>query len=342
MNPVLHLCIRTSLLLGVTTLCLGQTPAKIPYKCNFDPTDPMTLKVKLKIGDQMSQPAWFTMDTGSVGIVMPAGDLPSQPPDAQPGEIKYTSSGVVWKGFWTKQPISFTDAAGKTLATANAQVFGAQTPSCTGNGPNAKNCDLEKLENNPPHMMGIGFGRPDRYAFPTRNPAIHVEGVSEQSYLIDQTGLTLGLPLQALKPNCVRQSLEPNQKQGFAGDWMTPTGTLAIDGAKAPANILLDTGVNDMLIGAASKPTSGLLSNGTKIQIGFLGGQTSMDYTVVTPPPAVIVQQGTSQYTPGTPTSFHWIDYYGKDFVNTGITPLMKYSYYFNSTRGVAALCPLQ
>jgi hypothetical protein len=86
----------------------------------------------------------------------------------------------------------------------------------------------------------------------------------------------LGLPFKELKTSCLKQKLQPNTKQCFSGDWMTPTGTLAIDGTKAPANILLDTGINDMLIGTADKPHSGLLPNGTKIQIGFLDGQTSI------------------------------------------------------------------
>jgi hypothetical protein len=270
------------------------------------------------------------MDTGSVGIVMPAADLPRGAAVVQTGQIEYTSSGVVWAGFWTQQQVTFSDATGKSLATANAQVFAAQTPSCTGKGPNAASCDPVKLASEPPHMMGIGFGRPDAYAFPSRNAAIHVTGVAEQSYQIDQTGLTLGVPLKALSPGCIQQQLKPNLTTGFKGDWLTPTGTLTLNGAQTPANVLLDTGINDMLVAAAGQPTSGTVATGTKLQLGMMGGTATLAYQVQATPP------------PGTPTSYHWIEFHGpSSFVNTGITPLAKYIYYFNSTKGIAALCPL-
>lgn len=338
---MLHACslLGTGLVvLGLATPCMAQRAAKIPFEHEFDPGGPATLHVHLKIGSQMREPVGFTMDTGSVGIVMPAADLPGDAPVVETGQIEYTSSGVVWTGFWTEQRVIFTDARGATLATATAQVFAAQKPSCTGNGPNARRCDPKALDATPPHMMGIGFGRPDRYAFPSRNPAIHVAGAAEQGYLIDRTGITLGVPLRALDSRCVQQSLSPSPR--FAGDWLTPTGTLSINGVESQASILLDTGITDMLIGAADQPHSGNLANGTVVRLGLLGNKVAFEYRVRPPAIAPAKDGPSSRYERGTPTSYNWIDYYGTAFVNTGITPLTRFAYYFNATRGVAALCP--
>jgi hypothetical protein len=336
--------ITTSLaVLGLAAPCMADPPAKIPYEHEFAPGDPVTLHVRLKIGSRMRAPVGFTMDTGSVGIVMPAADLPKNARVVEAGQIEYTSSGVVWAGFWTEQPVVFTDARGAPLATATAQVFAAQRPSCTGKGPNAKHCDPAALAARPPHMMGIGFGRPDPYAFPSRNAAIHVAGVSEQSYLIDRTGIALGVPQRLLDERCIQQTLQPSTVRGFRGDWMTPTGTLSINGARSPANILLDTGINDMLIGAADKPSSGELASGTVVQLGLLGGKIPLEYKVAASPPANHAKSPppSPNYHSGTPTSFHWIEHHDKSFVNTGITPLTRYAYYFNASKGVVALCPL-
>lgn len=298
--------------------CFAQT---IPFQAKLDPANPATLHVQLKVGTQM-QPADFTMDTGSVGIVLLASQLPANAKQEAPGPIKYTSTGVQWSGFWTTQPVQFMDGNGKVLATASVQVFAAQTPSCIGSGPNA--CNLKKITQ--PHMMGIGFGRPDPYASPSRNPAIHVNGVAEQAYRIDQNGMTLGAPLASLPASCAQQPLKPNAK--WPGDWMTPTGTLGVGGPATPANILLDTGITDMLLGVSGKPNTGSLNAGTAITVGFLGGKLPLSYTVSATPAA------------GTPTAYKWIDYFGTNFVNTGITPLIRFVYYFNSTKGVVALCP--
>ena len=319
------------LLISLVLQCALAAPGlaqSIPFQDKLDPATPTTVKVKLQVGTHMT-PAWFTVDTGSVGIVLPATALPADAPVIERGQIEYTSSGVVWSGFWTTQTITFTDANDQPLATSTAQVFAAQTPSCTGKGPHAASCDPAKLAAKHPHMMGIGFGRPDTYAFPTRNPAIHVAHVAEQSYRIDQTSLTLGVPSKSLPARCLQQTLQPNATPGFAGDWQTPTGTLAIDDTRAPANILIDTGITDMLIGAAQQPTSGTLHHGTRVTVGFLGGKLTAAYQVH------------ATAAPAAPTAFHWIHFHGTAFVNTGITPLARYVYYFNSTKGIVALCPL-
>lgn len=310
-----------SILITLAALAAPAHAQTIPFASPFDPGNPTTMQVQLKVGTQM-QPATFTMDTGSVGIVLLASELPPGARQEAPGPIKYTSTGVQWSGFWTTQPVQFMDGHGKVLATANVQVFAAQTPSCIGSGPNA--CNLAKVKH--PFMMGIGFGRPDPYASPSRNPAIHVNGAAEQAYRIDPNGMTLGAPLASLPASCVQQPLKANPK--WPGDWMTPTGTLGVGGPAAPANILLDTGITDMLLGVAARPNTGSLTAGTAITVGFLGGKLPLSYTVSATPPA------------GAPTAYKWIDYYGTNFVNTGITPLAKFVYYFNSTKGVAALCP--
>ena len=52
-------------------------------------------------------PTRFQVDTGSVGVIVGADEVPNIEPNAPPGSILYTSSGIELKGVWTTTTITF-------------------------------------------------------------------------------------------------------------------------------------------------------------------------------------------------------------------------------------------
>jgi hypothetical protein len=138
-----------------------QAAFKLLYAYRIDPDT--TMKIMLDFGTGVRHP--FVVDTGSVGIVVPEAELPRSVKKATAGSIRYTSSGLVVDGFWTEPIDVRLDVSG---AIARVPVFAATSSSCLV--PSSNRCHEGSL----PHMLGVGFGRPDSYASPDRNLLIQI------------------------------------------------------------------------------------------------------------------------------------------------------------------------
>lgn len=67
-----------------------------------------TLKVKASVNGGTVES--YTVDTGSVGMVVPAAEVPNIPAGSPSGSLTYSSSGLRLTGVWAKLPISFPQA----------------------------------------------------------------------------------------------------------------------------------------------------------------------------------------------------------------------------------------
>jgi hypothetical protein len=180
-----------------TEAAVAQQPSfKLLYARRIDLNK--TLKVMIGFGTESHGP--FAVDTGSVGIVVPKSELPKTVKKAFAGSIRYTSSGLVVNGYWT-EPIDITlDVSG---AIAHVSVFAATDSHCVQPSSNA--CHPGSL----PHVMGIGFGRPEGYASPDRNPLINIRNLPAgvpSNYRITHTGIELGIRMPQASQACARSA----------------------------------------------------------------------------------------------------------------------------------------
>jgi hypothetical protein len=153
----------------------------------------------------------------------------------------------VVNGYWT-EPIDITlDVSG---AIAHVSVFAATDSHCVQPSSNA--CHPGSL----PHMMGIGFGRPDSYASPDRNPLIHIRNLPAgvpSNYRITHTGIELGITNALSIPGIHTIRLTKFTRAGLLNqqvkDYKTPAGQISVNGGLPQnATILIDTGITDTLI----------------------------------------------------------------------------------------------
>lgn len=322
---------------GVSLASDAQPPAfKVPYAqpMNLD----TTLKVMLDFGAGVRHP--FVVDTGSVGIVVPESELPRSVRKAAAGAIRYTSSGLVVEGFWTEPIDVKLDVSG---AIAHVPVFAATSSTCVQPSTNA--CKPGSL----PHMMGIGFGRPESYASPDRNPLIQIKNLppgTPSNYRITHSGIELGIKDASNIKGMRTMRLKSFTRHGLSKqpltDYRTPTGRIRVNkGRQQQASILIDTGLTDALIALENEEPSGCIplppaprancnvNAGTKFTLSMLDGAASLSFIV-----------GNHGIT--TPSSAHWIHLSPQEgnFINTGIRPLSRFDIFYDYTNGIFGLSP--
>ena len=274
------------------------------------------------------------------GIVVPRTELPRTVTQAVAGSIRYTSSGLVVNGFWTR-PIDI--ALGGSGAIAHVPVFAATDSHCVQPSSNA--CHAGSL----PHMMGIGFGRPDPYASPDRNPLLHIRNLPPgrpSNYRITHSGIELGVVNAARIPGMHLMHLtswsRPGQENQPVTDYETPAVTVRVNGgAPQKATALIDTGITDALVALGSgeppqcvplpRPPGAncAVENGTRFDITMLDRAATLSFT--------LGDDGAA-----TPASGHWIHWDPQEgsFLNIGIRPLAQFDVFFDSTGGLFGLSP--
>jgi hypothetical protein len=287
-----------------------------------------TLKVQASINGGPVES--YTLDTGSVGTVVPAKEVPNIPPGSPTATLTYSSSGLKLTGVWATVPVSFPraiDAAGANVAAqATVPVLAVNSASCTGSGVNSGKCTGAI-----PHMLGVGFGRGTTVQdSPAYNPLLNltemVAGTMRRGYIISRAGLSLGLTSSNVATGWSMQSLT-NAGAPAAGthnDWKTPAGGFQVgSGATVSGTALIDTGLLDAIIEDASLPTSGAVAAGTPITITL--GNLSYRFTV---------GDGGAQ----TPTSVNYAPATHGTFVNTGLRALGHYDLLFDADGGSLGL----
>lgn len=288
-----------------------------------------TLKVQAQINGGLIED--FTIDTGSVGVVAPAGDVPNIPAGSPAGRLTYSSSGLQLDGVWVTMPVTFRDAVASggaaAVASATVPVLAVTSSTCTGVGVNAGSCT-----GTIPHQLGIGFGRgTELQQSPVYNPALNftdmVSGAMRRGYIIQRNGLVLGLTGTNVNSGFVSQTLTSagTPAAGTHNDWVTPAGGFVIgSGSQLNGVVLMDTGLLDMILEDASLPSNGSVPSGTSIKI-VIGDHHDYVFTV-------------GDGGDGTPTS---VDYAGLSqgaFVNTGLRALGRYDLLFDADGGLFGL----
>jgi enterochelin esterase-like enzyme len=271
----------------------------------------------------------FTIDTGSVGVVLPASDVPNIPANSPHGSLTYSSSGLELDGVWATVPITFTDAiptgGSVTTATAVIPVLAVTTSKCTGVGVNAGSCTGLV-----PHQLGIGFGRgTDVQESPVYNPVLNLTDMTNttmrRGYLIERDGLHLGLTATNVTSGFGMQTLTSagTPSAGSHNDWQTPTGGFSIgNGALLNGAVLMDTGLLDMILEDPSLPSTGSVLSGTPMKIVI--GTHDYLFTV-------------GDGGPSTPTIVNYA-HPTKTFVNTGLRALAHYNLLYDADGGLFGL----
>lgn len=287
-----------------------------------------TLRVEASVNGGAVSP--FTVDTGSVGVVVPAAEVPNIPPDATAGSLTYSSSGLELTGVWVTAAVAFpqaVDAAGATKAAqATVPVLAVTSAKCIGNGVNSSRC-AGKI----PHMLGVGFGRGTTARdAPTHNPCLNLAemtaGTMRRGYLIGRGGLTLGLTAANSAGAWTMQQLVSagTPAQGAHKDWMTPTGGFQLrSGETHSGKVLIDTGLLDMIVEADGLPSTGTVPEGTPMTVDI--GDLHYSFAV-------------GDHGPQTPTEVHHAPARNGTFVNTGLRALGHYDLLFDADRGLLGL----
>jgi hypothetical protein len=265
-------------------VALGQTQIlqQNPLACNYQNTYyeipltqtlPDALQIQADVGYSTSSPMTtlktFSLDTGSLGVIVPAAELPSNADVIGPGPAGvtyYDSSGKTYSGNYYLAPVRIqTDTA--TVVTQPIMVLAINKAYCSG--PRAATCQLA-----PPapdlRYMGVGFNRPgstppdstlqDLIHTPAANAFLHITNnyngvdvapgyVFYPSASSSTTGLRLGVD-SATASSYQQFNLTPNS--AVPGDFLTEYGCFGFT-STTPAvqfcgTLLLDIGIAEMFI----------------------------------------------------------------------------------------------
>jgi hypothetical protein len=287
-----------------------------------------TLKIAASVnGGKASS---YMVDTGSVGMVVPACEVPNIPVGSPRGSLTYSSSGLKLTGVWATLPVTFPQAVNVSGAIgalrATVPVLAVTDACCTGFGVNAAGC-TGKI----PHMLGVGFGRgTTAETSPAYNPFLNlaemVAGTMRRGYIIGRDGLSLGLTALNVTGRWTLQPLTNagTPAAGAHNDWTTPAGGFTVgSGPTHAGEALVDTGLLDMIVEATGLPSSGKVADGVAMTITL--GSLSYSFAV-------------GDSGPQTPTSVHRASPSHGTFVNTGLRALGHYDVLFDADGGYLGL----
>ena len=285
-------------------------------------------------------PTSFLVDTGSVGVIVSADEVPNIDPKAPAGSIKYSSSGIELDGVWTTVTLTFPDSldAQGHVATAVIPVLAVRKEKVSGTGVNAAGT---KPSTHPkPHMFGIGFGR-GLEAHPERNPFINLNemqaGTMRRGYTITRDGYTLGLTAATVPSACTFQKLteravspETSAMKPGLRDWETAPGSVTVGTTVSPmGTVLMDTGLSNMMIAIPGQPSGADIAPGTHVTMHLLGGQLNYSFDVG------------DTTNPLTPRRVTWVTPTHGAYVNTGLCALAAFDYLFDADGGYIGLRPV-
>jgi hypothetical protein len=284
------------------------------------------LRVSAALGG--GAPHAFQIDTGSVGIVVPRSVLGPDYQQFDPSqdiEFQYASRGKKYCGQWVEVLVVLGvpadwDGTGDYYPIANVEVFAVDRPASFDGG-----------------MFGVGFaigGLSD--GGPARNPLLHLRyhgARMSQGYIVSTQGIDVGLtPL-----NTEGFAFIPLDRDASGKDWMQPLGSVGLsgdfstDGYSADLPILMDTGIDDMILWISASdappnlPSESAFPAGISVSISApptdLGADPALQYSFIT--------GDTSQ--PMAPSQVEWRVGNG---INTGINVLAGADYLYDAARG--------
>lgn len=271
-------------------------------------------------------PHAFLVDTGSVGILVPRRSLGPDYQDFDPSrdiEFKYVSSGNKYLGQWVKVPVILGVPAvwdgGGDYPIAHVEVFAVDRPVKFDGG-----------------VFGIGFaigGLAD--GGPARNPLLHLtfQGMRlSRGYIVSTQGIEVGLT----SLNTQGFAFISLDRNASGEDWMQPSGGLDLTGDFSPDGfsidlpILVDTGIDDMILWVNPSSLPNLPSN-----VAFPAGIA----VSVSAPPADSGVEPALQYSfitggTGQPMAPLEVERRDGDGINTGRNVLAGADYLYDAAKG--------
>jgi hypothetical protein len=340
---------------GLATDCpAGSTPGDCPNM-----TSPAGIQIQAAIGRLASGTQTgafhsYTVDTGSLGTLVPQSQVPSV--NLTPGEtlvvgpggpgLKYYDSngGTCYQGQYWLAPVTFGLSSSGGTMTSTVTTHPVKV--------------LVVPDSHPLDYMGVGFDRNstasgDYFNSPADNAFLNLTDEANGSdispgYSITPSQITLGV---ASAEGFESTPLQANQC--VAGDYVTAPGcfrfpALPTSQGSFCGTLLMDTGIGDMYmnLGTDFFPKgyceSGLVPDGTVVQINSgtdVTSPTCYQYTVENSVPSPVP-------TPITPapsiTNCIGGDSSGGPlmFVNTGRHPLSWFTYLYDAACGQVGFLP--
>ena len=307
---------------------------------DFDHLTSLSVRASINGGP----PLVFQIDTGSTGVIVGAGDVPNIDPHAPPGSITYSSSGIELDGVWTPVTITFPDSKDDqgNIATAILPVLAVSERKVH---PGAVNSGKAQGSKNPrPFMFGVGTGRGSE-SHQERNPWVNLKemqaGTMRRGYTITRDGITLGLSassvgegylFEKLKEHMGKPSTKPAQFPATIDvlkDWDGSMGWIIVDGKRqAMSNMLLDTGLTNMMIEFPEVTAQRPVDAQTPIEVKLLSGRLGYSFVVG------------DTINPCTPSKVTWVHRTAGSMINTGLRALAKFDYLYDAEGGYIGLRP--
>jgi len=334
-NP--NACAYASKTFALAVNCGTETPEQ----CQTDNiTSSHGIQVMAAVGYAKAKQASFTpytVDTGSLGVVVPIGDLPTGKRanwigPGPPGEKAYTSNGGnTFTGNYYLAPVSLRQSNGGAVETLRIMVLVLSTGQTL-------------------HYLGIGFNREnftfeDLFETPADNAFLHLTDNSNGTdispgYQIGAASVSLGVASTSgynLIPLTTAGAQVPGEYADAAGCFNFP-GAPDNPGPFC-GNMLFDIGIGDMYLGLDDfqRPTGyntgGIVTIGDAVNI--IGGSPSVPalcYSFTSGGSSLITPYAANWTQPPTPCGV---------FFNTGRVGLAAYSYMYDATCGNVGFEPL-
>jgi hypothetical protein len=275
-------------------------------------------------------PIRLQIDTGSTGVVVGASDVPNIEPNSPPGSITYSSSGVQVRGVWTRATLTFVDAV-----NANGQAATAVVPilavSARTVRPGAVNTAKDSTESNPKvYMLGIGNGRGTN-SQQDKNPWVNLTEMQadtmRRGYTVTRDGVTLGLTAASVGSGFLYEQLMRRPGATKAPDWSSPRGRVTVGNVDSgEAEMLLDTGLTNMMIPAPRPDLQGDVTDDTLVKVELMGGRLTYQFRVG------------DRNDPAAPRRVTWVPPSARLLVNTGLRALARFDYLYDADGGVFGL----
>ncbi|MGH8431243.1 MAG: hypothetical protein ACREUF_12650, partial [Solimonas sp.] len=217
----------------------------------------------------------FSIDTGLTGIAVSAQHFEPGPDDVDdgPGRLVHHSSGRILEGERYTTNVAIWRDSDTPLATARVQVLRVMRVSCL---EGARDCRPGPQPGGVA-LMGVGFDRdaaqgtkPDAPRNPFTNLISLTSGKPVASvrpgYMLSRTALHLGMTA-SLARDFAFVKLKPMtaSRPGAPPAWSRPPMTASVDGVEGNGAILMDTGINYMIL---SPPAGTALSAGARVPAG--------------------------------------------------------------------------
>lgn len=342
--------------IGVTQALMQNKPiscnyGNVNYPVHLTGSLPGALQIKAAVGTSAKSFSNFTIDTGSLGVIVPEDELIANGIIAGPGAtgVKYyDSSGNTYSGNYYLAPVVISLPGGNTVLTQPILVLGINKAYCSG--PKNLACYSGTAPTPNLHYMGVGFNRNssttgDLFNSPTANAFLHITDSSNGTditpgyYLTPGDSGTPGLILGISDiTNYNLMNLTPNP--AVPGDFNPQSGCYSFPNLPhAPqfcGTMLLDVGIDYMFLDLPKAEwPSGSNLNGevpSGVHMNILMGSInspamSYNFTAESNPPANAESQSLVKWVDTTNSG-------GNIFVNTGRRPLYQYNYLYNGQCG--------